>query len=64
MGSNMPKIGTSDIAGCYLGNTEIEKVYLGGNVIYEKQSEGSPDILHLVNSKADKVSFDNIIVDN
>jgi hypothetical protein len=36
MGSNIPKIGTSDIVGCYLGDTEIEKVYLGSNVIYEK----------------------------
>lgn len=36
MGSNIPKIGTSDIAGCYVGNTEIEKIYLGSNVIYEK----------------------------
>lgn len=36
MGSNIPKIGTSDIIGCYVGDTEIEKVYLGSNVIYEK----------------------------
>lgn len=36
MGSNIPKIGTSDIAGCYVGDTEIEKIYLGSNVIYEK----------------------------
>lgn len=36
MGSNIPKIGTSDIVGCYIGNTEIEKVYLGSDAIYEK----------------------------
>lgn len=36
MGSNIPKIGTNDIVGCYVGSTEIEKVYLGSNVIYEK----------------------------
>jgi hypothetical protein len=36
MGSNIPKIGTSDIVRCYLGDTEIEKVYLGSNIIYEK----------------------------
>lgn len=36
MGSNIPKIGTSDIVGCYVGGTEIEKVYLGSDVIYEK----------------------------
>lgn len=36
MGSNIPKIGASDIAGCYIGDTEIEKIYLGSNIIYEK----------------------------
>lgn len=36
MGSNIPKIGTSDIVGCYVGDTEIEKVYLGDSIIYEK----------------------------
>lgn len=36
MGSNIPKIGTSDIEGCYLGSDEIEKVYLGSDLIYEK----------------------------
>ena len=36
MGSNIPKIGTSDIVGCYVGSTEIEKVYLGNSIIYEK----------------------------
>lgn len=36
MGSNIPKIGTSDIVGCYVGDTEIEKIYLGSDIIYEK----------------------------
>lgn len=38
MESNIPKIGTNDIVGCYLGSTEVEKIYLGSNIIYEKGS--------------------------
>lgn len=36
MGSNIPKIGTNDIVGCYVGNNEVEKIYLGSDIIYEK----------------------------
>lgn len=36
MGNNIPKIGTSDIVGCYVGNNEVEKIYLGSDIIYEK----------------------------
>lgn len=60
MGSNIPKIGTSDIVGCYVGDTEIEKVYLGSDIIYEKQGGGSSDVLHLVNCKVDN----NTLVNN
>lgn len=44
MGSNIPKIGVDDIAGCYLGSNEIEKIYLGENVIYAKSSPTPPHL--------------------
>lgn len=34
----MSKIGTADITGIMLGSTEISKVYLGEDVVYQKES--------------------------
>lgn len=46
MGSNIPKIGSTDILGCYLGNSEISKMYIGDTLIYD--NSGSEELWNIL----------------